>query len=253
MRKHTDNACFSALLLPLCGLLILGTLLWLNPIPADDTATRYAPMAQAFAEGDWLYAFHPHSGVFFPALSGGIAWLTGLDGFRACQVAALLLWATAALPLYGIVLKLWGDRRIALLAELLYLAASHLQRYVYDGLRDNGRSLGLFLLVLGLLMFYESRRSWRAVPMSAVGAALLTMLRVDGPLIAAAGILCFIVWDITGNHRNLLRCAALLILTTVLISPQLYLNDRWSGYPVPNSRYALILERFGIPGWGDGI
>lgn len=116
-----------ALLLPLCGLLILGTLLWLNPIPADDTATRYAPMAQALAEGDWLYAFHPHSGVFFPALSGGIAWLTELDGFRACQVAALLLWATAALPLYGIVLKLWGDRRIALLAELLYLAASHLR------------------------------------------------------------------------------------------------------------------------------
>ena len=176
-----------------------------------------------------------------------------MDGFRACQVAALLLWAAAAIPLYGIVLKLWGDRRIALLAELLYLAASHLQRYVYDGLRDNGRSLGLFLLVLGLLMFYESCRSWRAVPVSAVGAALLTMLRVDGPLIAAAGILCFIVWDVTGNHRNLLRCAALLILTTVLISPQLYLNYRWSGYPVPNSRYSLILEHLGIPGWGDGI
>lgn len=67
MRKHTNKAWFVALLLPLCGLLILGTLLWLNPIPADDTATRYAPMAQAFAEGDWLYAFHPHSGVFFPA------------------------------------------------------------------------------------------------------------------------------------------------------------------------------------------
>ena len=46
MRKYTDNAWFSALFLPLCGLLVLGTLLWLNPIPADDTATRYAPMAQ---------------------------------------------------------------------------------------------------------------------------------------------------------------------------------------------------------------
>lgn len=57
-----------------------------------------------------------------------------------------------------------------------------------------GRSLGLCLLVLGLLMFYENRRSWRAVPVGGVGAALLTMLRVDGPLIAAAGILCFIVW-----------------------------------------------------------
>lgn len=189
----------------------------------------------------------------FPGTFRGIAWLTGLDGFRACQFAALLLWAAAAVPLYGIVLKLWNDRRIALLAELLYLAASHLQRYVYDGLRDNGRSLGLCLLVLGLLMFYENRRSWRAVPVGGVGAALLTMLRVDGPLIAAAGILCFIVWDVTGNRWNLLRCAALLILTTILVSPQLYLNYRWSGYPVPNSRYALILERLGIPGWGDGI
>lgn len=125
MRKYTDNAWFSALFLPLCGLLVLGTLLWLNPIPADDTATRYAPMAQAFAEGDWFYAFHPHSGVFFPVLSGGIAWLTGVDGFRACQVAALLLWAAAAIPLYGIVLKLRGKPEIALLAPILLTLVDH--------------------------------------------------------------------------------------------------------------------------------
>lgn len=125
MRKHTDNAWFVALLLPLCGLLALGALLWLNPVPADDTATRYAPMAQAFAAGDWFYAFHPHSGVFFPTLSGGIAWLTGVDGFRACQVAGLLLWATAAIPLYGIVLKLRGKPEIALLAPILLTLVDH--------------------------------------------------------------------------------------------------------------------------------
>lgn len=237
----------------LCGIAVSASLLWINLIPADDTAMRYAPMARAFSEGNWAYAFHPHSGVYFPAISGGIAWMTGLNGFRACQIAALLFWGTAVIPLYFIILHLWNKREIACLGSILYLSCSHLQRYVYDGLRDNGRSLGLFLLVLGLLIFYDNRQSWRTVWITAAGAALLTVLRVDGPLIAVAGVLFFIIRDIAGNRWNCRRSAVLLILTATLVVPQLYLNYRWSGYPVPNSRYAQILERLGVPPWGSGI
>lgn len=49
MRKYTDNAWFSALFLPLCGLLVLGTLLWLqSDFRQIDTATRCGPMAASF-------------------------------------------------------------------------------------------------------------------------------------------------------------------------------------------------------------
>ena len=241
------------LLLAVSGMLIVGLLLIINTVPADDTVTRYAPMARAFAEGNWSYAFHPHSGIYFSVLCGSIMWLTGLDGFRSCQLGALLSWGLAVIPFYFIIFRLWKNQTIALIGSILYLACSHLQRYVYDGLRDSGRSLGIFLLVLGLLFFYEKRTSWQAAVIAAVGAALLTMLRVDGPLIAITGIFCFIILDFMNNHWNLRCSAVLLLLFTIMIFPQLYLNYRWNGYPVPNSRYALILEQLGIPKLGEGI
>ena len=55
----------------LCGLVLC----MLNIIPANDTYTRYAPMAQAFAEGNFKFAFHPMYGTLFQALSGSICYL----------------------------------------------------------------------------------------------------------------------------------------------------------------------------------
>lgn len=81
-----------------CGL----ALCTLNIIPANDTCTRYAPMAQAFAEGNFKFAFHPMYGTLFQALSGSICYLFSLNGFRACQLAALLLWWISIIPIYKI-------------------------------------------------------------------------------------------------------------------------------------------------------
>ena len=176
-----------------------------------------------------------------------------MDGFRACQYAALLLWLLAAPPLYAIVFRLWHDRAVALTAMTLYLLCSHLQRFVYQGVRDNGRSLGFFLLVLGLLMFFEDRKSRKAAAATAAGAAITAMLRVDGCLFAVLGLATFCCFDLRVNGRNCRRSLYCVLLFLLLMSPQLYLNYRWSGYPVPNSRYALLLEKIGIPPVGSGL
>lgn len=243
---------FLPFLVAVAGCLILSFFIQFNRLPPDDTATRYAPMARAFAEGNWLYAFHPHSGVGFSTMAGSFAWL-GMDGYRACQYAALLFWGSSAVVFYFLALRLWHTPRIALIAEILYQFCSHLQRMVYDGLRDNGRSLGIFLVVLSLLWFYEERNQWKPAICMSVGAALLSMLRVDGGLFAGAGILCFIIFDISNHGWKVGRSAVLTILFLLLIAPQLYLNYRWSGYPVLNSRYALILEKIGMPPLGRGV
>lgn len=36
---------------------------FLYPVLIADTMNRYAPMADAFAAGDWFHAFHPRFGA----------------------------------------------------------------------------------------------------------------------------------------------------------------------------------------------
>ena len=50
---------------------------FLTTIPPVDVATRYAPMAEAFARGDWGYAFHPRVPLL-QSVIGGIAVFLGL-------------------------------------------------------------------------------------------------------------------------------------------------------------------------------
>ncbi|MBO4304445.1 MAG: hypothetical protein J6A21_07665 [Lentisphaeria bacterium] len=234
-----------------CAALVMGGLLWMEIMPCNDAMARYAPMARAFAEGDFLYAFHPHTGVLFSTLSGVIAFCTGLEGFRACQYAALVLWVLSAFPLYAVAVRIWKDRAVALTTVFLYFLCSHMQRFVYLGVRDNGRSLGFFLLVLGLLTFYEDRKSWRSVFAVAGGGAILTMLRADGFFFAVAGLAVLLVLDVTANGMKWVRSALCGVLFLLLLLPQLYLNVRWNGYMVPSSRHALLLEKMGVPPIGS--
>ncbi|MGF0039064.1 hypothetical protein, partial [Victivallis vadensis] len=183
---ETKIRTFIPWMLFLGAMLAGGMLIWLNRIPANDTCTRYAPMAEAFAAGHWEYAFHPMYGVLFPSLSGMIARLFHLNGFRACQIAALFLWAVSIFPLYELFKKLWS-RKIALISCCLYLLCSKLHRYIYDGLRDNGRTLGLALLALGLIVLLPEKRN-RAWWLIASGGAILTLLRADGLLFALVAL-----------------------------------------------------------------
>ena len=71
------------------ALLIAALTAILNPLPANDVVARYAPAAEAFAAGDWQYAFHPRFGVYFTAFSGIFVWLTGVDGVIACKIVSI--------------------------------------------------------------------------------------------------------------------------------------------------------------------
>ena len=73
------------------------------------------------------------------------------------------------------------------------------------------------------------------------------MLRVDGLLFALLGLGMLLFFDFEVHRRNCIRSIGCILLFAFLMLPQLYLNYRWSGYPVPNSRYALLLEQCGIP------
>lgn len=163
--------------------------LW-SPATAADMVIRYAPMSDAFARGEWQYAYHPRFGVLFMTLSGSVAWLTGLDGIRACQVAGIGLLSFCAVPVWCAAKALF-DERSAWIATVMTLVATETFVYAIDGLRDCGRTLGLALCVLA----FVRGRSW---PM-ALGLFLLVTLRTD--LLAITGII-LLVWWVIGIRRR---------------------------------------------------
>jgi len=61
----------------------------------------------------------------------------------------------------------------------------------------------------------------------------------------------FIYFDIK-NNKNIRRSIFVILFHFILISPQLYMNLQWSGYPVLNSRMAQICEKIGLKPMGGG-
>lgn len=119
------------------------------PVLMSDTMARYAPMADAFARCDWFHAFHPRFGVLFPVLAGSIARLPGIDGSQSVQIAAFLMHALAAVPVWYVSRRLFG-RAVAWWAMALFLVNADLCVYCMDGLRESAKSLGFALIALGV-------------------------------------------------------------------------------------------------------
>lgn len=141
------------------GLLMSALICLLCPCMISDTTFRYAPMADAFARGEWNLAFHPRFGVLFQCVAGSIVWLTGLHGDCACQVTATLFLSVSAVPLWFLARKLFGER-VAWWSVAALLVCDDFTRYAMDGLRDVGKCLAFALLGLGAA---EEKPHWFAL------------------------------------------------------------------------------------------
>lgn len=222
-------------------IIIAGSAALAAKLPATDIAEVYAPAAEAFARGDWKYAFHPRIGVFYPALTGSIVWISGWTGESACQAASILLFALCCFPLFATFEMIW-DRRTAFAAVLLTAGTSHIVRFVAEGLRDSGKCLGLALMAYGLCCLVRNRRSLWAGIVFTFGAALLVMLRGEGGIIV---VVCGVyACKLVGDWK---RIAAGILLFLLLLLPQLLYNFKVLGYPVPELRYAVVMQESGIP------
>ena len=76
--------------------LFSGIAVWLNYLPLRDVATRYAPMAEAFAEGNFAYAFHPRVPPLQVICGGVVAWIFRCNGFIALKTVSAL-WFTGSI------------------------------------------------------------------------------------------------------------------------------------------------------------
>lgn len=230
------------------GLVVLGDLVmvWLFAFPGNDMASRYAPMAEAFAAGNWRVAFHPRFGLLFSAVTGSISFLTGLNGFRSCQVAAMIFFWLTTFPLWGIYRSIW-DERVAAAGCFLYLISSFLTRYAYFGLRESWKAFGIALGVWGVMTVLQSAGKWRGYIAVACGGAFLIAIRGDGAFYAFVLLIVSAVLEMARADRLPSRTFLCGLLLLLLVSPQLYYNYNTLGYPVPESRHAQLLKHIGCP------
>ncbi len=210
---------------------------------STDMVVRYAPMAESFAVGDWRLSFHPRFGVQFPVVCGLVVWLTGLPGWRACQLVALTWWAFSAVPLWMIARQIYG-RVAAWFAFVIYVLNADLFRLAVEGWRDDCRILPILLATFSFLRLFSKADEHR-FPLDAllasVAVLLMVTLRVDCVLIGSFFFVVFATWCLVRG-----RIAAAIVSGsgwTVGMVLQCWMVHAYTGWWLPVPQLIPVAER----------
>jgi 4-amino-4-deoxy-L-arabinose transferase-like glycosyltransferase len=244
IKQLSDNEKVVQWALFLFAIILCLPLIWLDDIPSRDVAHRYAPMAEAFARGDWEYAFHPRVSMLLPTLAGITAFLTNCNGFTACKLISVSFFALTVFPLYGIMRQVF-DKRTAITTTLMMIFCSHIMRLAYSGLRDTAKGFTFVLAIYGLIQLYRNRNALTGYLTCIIGGALLIISRGDCLLYAIFIIVTAFCMELYSKNRFhwpwRATCGSLLALA--LITPALFYNYKTIGYPVPEVRVGIIMSR----------
>ena len=215
------------------------------PLFATDAACRYAPMAEAFAAGNWAEAFHPRFGVGMPTVAGLVRLLTGMDGYSSCAAVSTLAWALSMLPVFWVAEKVFGERA-AWFALILYVICPQPLIWGLKGLREPFKMLGFLLMADALFRCRVTACSESALCRSkgyasAVEAslALLLLFTFKCDALAIGGVLAVVyaVMDRFGRNTCIVAAAGILSL-----QPMCALVHLWTGYWLPAPQYVRLLR-----------
>ena len=182
---------------------------YLFPLAATDTLCRYAPMAEAFASGDWAEAFHPRFAVGGTVVAGLFALLPGFDGLTACTVGATLV------------------------AVVIYFICPQPLIWALKGLREPFKMLGLLLMVDAVVRVKD--RDLASFAEACAGVVFLCLFKCDAILLALVLGLAYAVGD--GFAR---RTWALTAWGAVVLQPMCWLVWQWTGYWLPAPHYVPL-------------
>ncbi len=216
-------------------------LLWWNDIPQRDVAARYAPMAEAFASGDFLYAFHPRTGFCHTVFAGSLAWLFSCDGFMAAKISSLIFMALGVFPLYGLARRIYSER-VAVFSLFAYVLSSQVMRLAYSGLRDSCKVFFILLAAYGLIVIFQERKRLSGYLLLAAAAAGGVLTRGDLVVFMSALFFWGLVLEYALN-RFPGRSLAGSLLAFALCLPSIFLHEWTVGAAVPEMRFAVLFEK----------
>jgi hypothetical protein len=143
------------------AILSSGIAVWLNYLPLRDVATRYAPMAEAFAEGNWDYAFHPRVPPLQVICGGIIAWLFNCNGFIALKITSAIWFTASIFMCFALFNAVDKERKMsAALAALCLAFYPYAFHMGYSGLRESAKTFLLLLIAYALVKIHKSAKSY---------------------------------------------------------------------------------------------
>jgi len=215
--------------------------LWLESYPQRDAAFRYAPMAEAFRDHDFVYAFHPRTGFLHTFTAGLVAWIFNCGGFLACKISSLLFIALGAFPLYAIMRRVYS-RTMAEICTFIFVLASQLQHLGWSGLRDSHKIFLIALAASAMVSLYQEREKWSHYLLLGIAAGLGIVTRGDLVLYMSLVFFWGIIMELKLKAfpwRSLIGCAALALMSF----PAVFLNWYVAGVAVPEIRFAWIFRK----------
>ena len=239
--------CFMALIvLSLIPLLI-------DVIPQRDVAFRYAPMAEAFRDGDFVYAFHPRTGFLHTFTAGVFSWIFRCDGFLACKISSLLFMGLGIFPLFGLMRRIYS-RAMAEICTFIFVLASQLQRLGWSGLRDSHKTFLILLAAYALIVIYQERERWIGYIGLGIAAGLGIVTRGDLVLFMSLVFFWGIVLELQ-LKKFPWRSVVGSILAAGLALPAITLNWYFAGVAVPEIRFAWLFRKVmhRYPGLSDTL
>ncbi len=205
---------------------------------ATDVFVRYAPMAEAFAVGNWSEAFHPRFGVGFQVITGLLVFLSGgfLDGWDACLLVSSLALLLSLFPLFRLLKRVF-DEATAWAGVLLVVICPQILLWVARGLRESFRMLGLLLLCDAIFACKDQAKG-RGLLSASLGTIILCSIRVDTILAAFFLIGVYFLVDRFSKRSIFLGLIALLA-----IQPTSFLVWKWTGWWMPAIQYVGIIQK----------
>lgn len=226
----------------LTALLLSLSIALLSEVPMVDL-TRYCPMADAFRLGCWENAFHPRIAPLVPCLGGLLSLLTGLHAFPALKLLSSLTFALTVFPLYGI-FRRFLEPLPARIGILMAAFGSMSLRYSSSGMRDSTKGFLYILCVYLLLRIFEDRRKLSSYLWLGFSAALLSLTRTECPVYTGMFLMAAMAFELFRGKPVFPWRSLLAVFTALLVmTPWLCYMQKTTGYPVPQVRYAHILDQ----------
>jgi hypothetical protein len=218
--------------------LIVATLSVLfYPVENPDCSARYAPMAEAFARGDWYEAFHPRFCVLFQILTGSLVWLLGCSGVTACQMVSAVFLGLAVVPYWHIMRRVFKDDRVAWIALGIMLVIPRVSGDAMNGLRDTGRILAIAMWILGFLNMLDLKRG---VLLQSLGVFIMVTLKIDCFVPAAVMGLLSVAFAFRRRLWNgVISISVAFVLATLAVCMMVW---SYTGWFVPAPQYISFLK-----------
>jgi hypothetical protein len=226
----------------LLALLLVFPLLVLNDIPLRDVLSRYAPMAQAILDHNWMEAFHPRVPLLFSVFGATCAGILHTSAFWGVKMASALCFALTVFPLWQIFRRVF-DEKIAQGGCLLFIFCSYWLRNASEGTRESAKLLFLTMAALGLVRVLQERRSIKGYLLAGVSLGAMVLIRDDSLVVGLFFGMILLGLEIAGLKRFPWRTCLVGALGAVVLLPGILINYVQTGYPVVSFRFVGVASK----------